>query len=463
MIHERILIVDSDPQFRSDLRAVLTGSFPELSFSEADTGEQAWQTILRAGVRMVFCNCHLPDMDCLELVHRIRLRGLSTLLIAISDAAELSQVVRWIRAGAFDFLPRPFSPETLLQIAQGALDHLRANRVILESLAPGSLAELFWGESPAMRQVLELVRQVAPTQSTVLITGESGTGKELVAREIHRQSRRADRPLVVVDCGTLPSGLVESELFGHLAGAFTGADKDKTGLFEVADAGTLLLDEIGEFPIEVQVKVLRALQDGEIRPVGSDRTRRLDLRVIAATNRDLEAEVAAGRFRKDLYYRLNVVRIPLPPLRERLEEIGSLVSHFLSKYQQEYHHQIRGLSKGALAMLRNYPWPGNVRELEHTFLQLMILHGNKRVIEESDLPLFLERRGPERKRRFFHDALEVQLSLEDYTREFVRLHENRYTERELARALGITPKTLWQKRRKWNLKRRSRVRRKNRN
>jgi len=453
-IQDRILLIDPSPEFRGRVREVLARSFPRFMVFEAGGGEEGWQKLLRSGARLVFCACTLPDLGCLELQHRIRLRGLPTLLVAMAESPEVPHIVEVIKAGAFEFLERPFSPQRLIQITQAALDFLLANRVLLPPSAEAQAIELFWGESPAMSQVVELIRQVAPTQTSVLISGESGTGKELVAREIHRRSRRSEQPLVVINCGAIPAGLVESELFGHTAGAFTGAQADKAGLLEAADAGTVLLDEIGEFPLDLQVKILRVLQDGEIRRLGSDHTRRLDLRVLAATNRDLEEEVATGRFRKDLYYRLNVVRILLPPLRERKEELSLLVSHFLEKYRGEYRHQIKGISRGALAMFQNYDWPGNIRELEHALLQIMALHGDKAVIEEGDLPLFLERRRPERKRRFLQDALDVQLSLDDYAREFVRMFESQSTEQELARALGITPKTLWQKRQKWNLKRR---------
>ena len=455
-IRDRILVVDPSPEFRGQVREVLAGSFPQFILLEAGSGEEGWQQLLRSGARLVFCACALPGVDCLELLHRLRMRGLPSLLVAMAESPAVPQIVECVKAGAFEFLERPFSPERLIQITQAALEFLRANRVLLTPAAEPDAVELFWGESPAMRQVVELIRQVSPTQTTVLISGESGTGKELVAQEIHRRSRRSEQPLVVVNCGAIPATLVESELFGHTAGAFTGANADKAGLLEAADAGTVLLDEIGEFPLDLQVKILRVLQDGEVRRLGSDHTRKLDLRVLAATNRDLEAEVAAGRFRKDLYYRLNVVRILLPPLRERKEELSLLVSHFLNKYRGEYHHQIKGISRGALAMFHNYDWPGNVRELEHALLQIMALHGDKPVIEEGDLPIFLERRSPERKRRFLQDALDVQLSLDDYAREFVRMFESQSTERELAQVLGITPKTLWQKRQKWNLKRRPR-------
>jgi two-component system response regulator AtoC len=456
-IQDRILLVDPSPEFRARVREVLARLFPQFPVLEAGTGEAGWQALRQSAARLVYCSCELPDLDGLELLHRIRMRGLPTLVVAMGEAPEVSRVVECVKAGAFEFLARPFSAERLIQITQAALEHLRASRVLLTLAEELRGEELFWGESPAMREVVELIKQVAPTSTTVLISGESGTGKELAAREIHRRSRRSEQPLVVINCGAIPAGLVESELFGHTAGAFTGAQADKAGLLEEADLGTVLLDEIGEFPLDLQVKVLRVLQDGEVRRLGSDRTRRLDLRVLAATNRDLEAEVAAGRFRKDLYYRLNVVRLHLPPLRERKEELSLLVSHFLNKYRAEYRHQIQGISRGALAMFQNYDWPGNIRELEHALLQIMVLHGEKPVIEEGDLPLFLERRSPEHKRRFQQDALEVQLSLDDYAREFVRMFESQSTERELAQALGVTPKTLWQKRQKWNLKRRSRT------
>jgi len=299
----------------------------------------------------------------------------------------------------------------------------------------------------------ELIDQAAPTNSTILITGEAGTGNEVVAKTIHRKSKRADKSFVIVDCGAIPAGLVESELFGYISGAFTGATGDKKGLLEQANHGTVFFDEVGEFPLDLQVKLLRVLQDGEIRRVGSDKMIKLDMRVVAATNKELEREVRLGRFRQDLYYRLNVVHVNMPSLRDRAGDIELFVHFFLRKYQREYDHSIRGITRGAMAMLRNYEWPGNIRELEHTVLQIVALHNRKTIIEERDLPMFLERRGHERHRRFLEDALDLKLSLDDYAREFVRMFEGEYTEKELASSLGITTKTLWQKRRKWDVPR----------
>jgi transcriptional regulator with PAS, ATPase and Fis domain len=358
-----------------------------------------------------------------------------------------------LKAGAHDFLELPFAPDQIVQTVDEVVARARAERLeIVDSEVPGPVPELI-GTSPAMRSVKDLIEQIAPTNSTVLLTGESGTGKEVAARTIHRKSKRKDQPFVVVDCGTIPAGLVESELFGYKAGAFTGARGDKRGLLEQANQGTAFLDEVGEFPLDLQVKLLRVLQDGEVRPVGSDRVTKLNLRIIAATNKELEREVRLGRFRQDLFYRLNVVHITMPPLRERSEDVERFVYYFLQKYKVEYDHAIQGITRGAMSMLRNYEWPGNIRELEHTMLQIMALHNRRPVIEERDLPMFLERRGQERQRRFLQDALDLKLSLDDYAREFVRMFELECTEKELASALGVTTKTLWQKRRKWNLPR----------
>ena len=449
LFKDKVVILDPDPEFLSQMKEAIESSIPEIEVLEAEKGEQAWAYILRGGVSAAVVSHMVEDLNAAEVLHRINLHRLSARVIVTSNSVPAHEVVNYIKDGAFDFMERPFPPERLVQVVLEALESNRQERIELgETDVYGKGAELI-GQNAKIEQIKGLIHQVAPTNSTVLITGESGTGKEIAARTVHRKSKRRDQPFVVVDCGTIPAGLVESELFGYVSGAFTGAVGDKKGLLDQANKGTVFLDEIGEFPLDLQVKLLRVLQDGEVRPVGSDKQIKLDLRVVAATNKDLEDEVKKKGFRQDLYYRLNVVNITMPPLRERSEDIEHFVHFFLRKYQKEYDHMIKGITKGAMAMLANYEWPGNIRELEHTVLQIMALHNRKPIIEERDLPMFLERRGHERKRRFLEDALDLKLSLDDYAREFVRMFEGEYSEKELASALGITTKTLWQKRKKW--------------
>lgn len=454
---DRVLIVDQDHEFRSLMRKALQAGLEGVEVLECDSGDKAWSLILNSAITLAVVPAHLSGLPAHELLHRIGLHNLSTKLIVTSEPARAREVVKLIKAGAHDFLERPFSPELLLEDAQEVISLVRKERIELGEAGGDGLRLELIGDSAPMKSIRSLLEQVAPTNSTILVTGESGTGKEVAARSIHRLSKRRNQPFVVVDCGTIPGGLVESELFGYVAGAFTGAAGDKRGLLEQANHGTAFFDEVGEFPLDLQVKLLRVLQDGEIRRLGSDKSVNLDLRVIAATNKELEREVRIGRFRQDLFYRLNVVHVLMPPLRERGDDLELFVMHFLRKYQQEYDHNIQGITRGAMAMLKNYDWPGNIRELEHTLLQVMALHNRKTIIEERDLPMFLERRSHERKRRFLENAIELKLSLDDYAREFIKMFESEFTEKELAKGLGITTKTLWQKRRKWNLQRKKSV------
>lgn len=307
-------------------------------------------------------------------------------------------------------------------------------------------------ESKVMKDIIELAKKVAPLKTPVLISGESGTGKELIARAIHYSSPRTHAPFVPVNCGAIPATLIESELFGHTKGAFTGATSDKKGLFAAAHKGTLLLDEIGEMPLDLQPKLLRALEEEEVRPVGSSELVTYDIRFIFASNKDLTEETKKGKFREDLLYRINVFPINIPPLRERGEDINALALGFVQKYSAENNKSIRGISPEALAMLRHHSWPGNVRELENVIQQtVLLLPEGQEEIGETDLPITLEKRSLERKKRLFKESLDKKLSIEDYTRAFIQKYEKDHTEKELASLLGITPKTLWKKRKLWNM------------
>lgn len=309
-------------------------------------------------------------------------------------------------------------------------------------------------KSEALKKIIELTEKIAPYKSTVLITGESGTGKEVFARAIHKKSDRKDKPFVVINCGAIPPTLIESELFGHLRGSFTGANETRIGLFEKADGGTVLLDEISELPLDMQVKILRVIETGEIMRIGEREPRKLDVRVIAASNKPLDVAVQEGKFREDLYYRLNVLSILIPPLRERPQDIQELATYFLERFAKSMNKRAKKFSKGAMVMLKSYDWPGNVRELENAIQQVVVLlDKEKEEITESDLPAFLERRGSERVSRFMKEAIQNKFTIDEYARQFVLKFQNEYTERELAKLLGITPKTLWDKRKRWGLPR----------
>ena len=309
------------------------------------------------------------------------------------------------------------------------------------------------GRSKRVQDLLKMIERVAPFKSTVLISGESGTGKEVFARAVHLASPRADNPFVAVNCGAIPENLIEAELFGHVKGAYTGAVSSQEGYFEKAQQGTLFLDEIGDLPLNLQVKILRAIQEEEIFRVGDRKAIKLDIRIIAATNHDLEKEVSAERFRADLYYRLNVVHLIVPPLRDRIDDLPLLMEHFFSEIGRRVGKEISNISREAMGMMRNYEWPGNIRELENVLEQTIIMMDEGEAIEPRHLPLFMERRDGERRRRFREDALDRKLSIDEYAREFVLRFQDRHTEKELAGFLGITPKTLWEKRKRWNLPR----------
>ncbi|HPQ68788.1 MAG TPA: sigma-54 dependent transcriptional regulator [bacterium] len=320
-------------------------------------------------------------------------------------------------------------------------------------MAPMGEPPVIIGRSKKIRDLLTMIERVAPFKSTVLISGESGTGKELFARAIHFGSTRADKPFVAVNCGAIPENLIEAELFGHVKGAYTGAVSSEEGYFEKAQRGTLLLDEIGDLPLNLQVKILRAIQEEEIQRVGGREPIKLDIRLIAATNRDLEKDVSEGRFRADLYYRLNVVHLLVPPLRDHIDDLPLLVQHFVESISKRIGKTVGDLSPESMGMMRNYEWPGNVRELENVLEQTLIMIDPDQLIEPEHLPLFMERRGAERRRRFREEAMDRKLSLDEYAREFIMRFQDSHTEKQLAQFLGITPKTLWEKRKRWNLSR----------
>ncbi len=369
-----ILVVDDEPSQRKMLRELLSETGRVL---EAENGLAALECTRRHAVDLVVSDIRMPLLDGLELQRRLRVESPDTAVILMTAYETVETAVRAMKEGAADyFVKGKFSLDEFEIVVRRTLEGRRMARESESSrdeAKRGGDVSAIIGGSPRMREVFDLVSRVARSEANVLVTGESGTGKELVASAIHFQSPRAERPFVKVNCGALAPTLVESELFGHVRGAFTGAVKEKTGRFALADTGTLFLDEIGELEPSTQVKLLRALQEGEFEPVGSDRTRRVDVRVIAATNRDLKAMIAAGRFREDLYYRLDVVRLELPPLRERGDDTLALADHFLARHARRHGKVVTGISDAARAALLRYRWPGNVRELANVIERAVVL------------------------------------------------------------------------------------------
>jgi DNA-binding NtrC family response regulator len=398
---ERILIADDDDALRESLQLVLCAEGYEVL--TAPDGAAALALLETQTVDVVLCDLRMPGVDGMELLPQLgrRLPGVPVILMSAYGSADLA--VEAMRRGAYDYLAKPFQPAEALLTLRKARERERLRRAnqLLQRDVQRALGERpIVAASTAMIQVLELVERAAEFKATVLLQGESGTGKEVLARALHAQSPRRDEGFVAVNCAAIPEALLESELFGHAKGAFTGADRSRRGLFAEADGGTLFLDEIGELPLALQAKLLRVLQEEEVRAVGDTKPRRVDVRVIAATARDLETEVAAGRFREDLFYRLDVLRVNVPPLRERREDIPLLVDHFLGRSQESIGKPVRAIDDDALERLVAYDWPGNVRELENVLERAVILARTDRV-GLADLPPNLtappgERRGPGR-------------------------------------------------------------------
>ena len=372
-----ILVVDDESNIRRMVARVLEAEGHRAR--EADDGRAAIAAIEEEEPEVVLLDLAMPELDGLATLRIVRERWPELPVVMMSGRATLGDAVQATKLGAFHFIEKPLNPEALLLTVRGALELRRARELSRALVAELGGEQRMIGSSPAMHAIRELIRQVAPTDARVLITGESGTGKELVAAALHAQSRRADGPFVRVNSAAIPRELVESEMFGHERGAFTGATERRRGRFELADGGTLFLDEVAELSAEAQAKLLRALESGEVERVGGQEPIRVDVRVIAATNRDLREEIAAGRFREDVYYRLNVIPIHLPPLRERAEDIPELAAHFLARLQARHGLVPPVLLPDAIERLMRYPWPGNVRELANVCERLAILHPGREV------------------------------------------------------------------------------------
>ena len=418
-----ILVVDDELGLRHTLTLILQAEGHEVR--SASDGASALERLAEAPADLIVSDVRMPGLDGLAFLERYQQMGGTALVLMMSAYGDDEAALEAIRRGAYDFIPKPFRADQVLLVVRKAIEREGLRREVAQLhdelvalRAPSGIV----GRSPKIAQALTLADKVARHPSTVLVTGESGTGKELIARHIHDASPRASRPFVAVNCAAIPEALLESELFGHAKGAFTGAISERQGLFEEAHEGTLFLDELGDLPVPLQVKLLRALQEGEVRRVGDNASRSVDVRLVAATARDLESDVAEGRFRADLYYRVNVVRIHLPALRERAEDIPELVRHFVDRFNRRLGLRVTGLSAAAMRALVEYPWPGNVRELENVIERAMVLTDGPQVDVEqlptlaapaaradgavSPLDLSVKRRTEELERALIAEALE---------------------------------------------------------
>jgi two-component system response regulator PilR (NtrC family) len=382
----RILVVDDERSMRELLAIVLKREGHQVLLAE--NGRRAIELLEKETVELLISDVKMPDVSGVQVLAAAQRVNPDIIGIMITAYASTDTAVEALRLGAYDYLSKPFNVDELKLKVRKALErrHLQQENVLLKrALQDGHQFSNIIGRSPLMLSVFQLIQTIAPTNSTVLVTGESGTGKELVARAIHFNSGRKDRPFVALNCGALPETLLESELFGHVRGAFTGADANKKGLIEVAEKGTIFLDEIGEMTPMVQVKVLRVLQERKFRRLGGTDEVEADIRIIAATNKDLSKLVSEGKFREDLFYRINVIPVRMPPLRDRLEDIPLLAEHFLAKYAAQIGRSISGISPEAMRRLQAYLWPGNIRELENAVERAVALETGP-MIEAGSLP-----------------------------------------------------------------------------
>jgi two-component system nitrogen regulation response regulator NtrX len=439
--HPRILIVDDEAGIRESLASVLRDE--RYSVDAVASGEEALELIAKGEFQVVLLDIWLPGMDGIEALKRIQDVPGAPAVIMISGHGNIETAVRATKLGAFDFIEKPLSLEKVNVLVRNALQQrrLREENQALRSELVHRYQVI--GESVPMKALRQQIAVTAPTNGRVLIYGESGTGKELVARALHANSLRNNGPFIEVSCAAIPEELIESELFGHVKGSFSGATEDKIGKFQKADGGSLFLDEVGDMSHRTQSKVLRVLEEQRIEPIGSNQTLHVDVRVIAATNKNLEQEIARGAFRQDLFYRLNVIPFHVPPLRDRKEDIPVLARFFLSEFSTEYGKKTRELSDGALEILMRYSWPGNVRELKNLIERLVIVCPQARIEPHHLPPEFF--RGVAESPQYPYSTLHEARSA--YEREFIlrKLQEHRWNMTQTASALGLERSHLYRK------------------
>ena len=437
----RVLIVDDEPVLQDVLSTLLRRE--GFDVAQAQTAAEALCLADEVEVDLVLLDLMLPDRPGMEILRELKTRDPEVVVIVITAYSSVETAITAMRDGAFHYIPKPFKNQEVILTVRKGLEQRRLrteNRVLRQRLA--GLENFVW-RSPAMERVIELVRRAAPSRSNVLLTGESGTGKELLARATHHLSARADGPFVVVNTGSVPSELLESTLFGHVRGAFTGAVANRRGLFEVAEGGTIFLDELGTIALATQAKLLRVIQEREFIPVGGEHNVKVDVRIIAATNADLPRMVTEGTFREDLYYRLNVITIQLPPLRQRREDVAALANHFLRRFADENEKPFRTLTPRALDLLVAYAWPGNVRQLENVIERAVVL-SQEDVIDIDLFPVELLFPQSGLAAQLPEDGLDLREAINGYTRALIEASLSRCggIQRRAAQMLRVSPSTL---------------------
>lgn len=445
---DRLLIIEDEETLRESLKRVFLREGFEVDI--AGTAESALDVLEGKSYDLIITDIILPGITGIDLLKTYKEQNPEQIVIIVTAYASMETAVEALRAGAYDYVMKPIIHEEIIRTVRNALRErsLKEENLLLKKQIEEKYDfENIVGRSAAIASLLGEVKKIADSRSNVFILGETGTGKELFARAIHHSSSRRDKPFVPINCSAIPESLLESELFGYVRGAFTGAISIRRGLFEEADGGTVFLDEIGELSQSMQAKLLRVIDDHEIRPLGGSQSRKVDIRLVTATNADIKKAVKNGVFREDLYYRINVVTMKLPPLRERKEDITVLTGHFLEKYSTEIGKPVKFIDDAALKLLMEYQWPGNVRELQNIIERAVLITDSNTIFPEH-IPEGL--RAPD---SFMSESLENAFSIENYTKEFILKYQSSYNEQKLSGLLGITRKALWEKRKRWGLSR----------
>lgn len=451
MVQERLLIVEDDELLCNSLkRLFLKESYDVTAVYSAEAALIALQSEAHD---LIITDILLPGIDGIELLAKVKDKYPEIIVIVMTSSPSIETSIKSFRLGSYDYIIKPVIHDEIKSLVRNSLnqkvikeDDANCKRILAHP--PVNTKYDFCnivGQSPSIRAIIEEVKMIANSRSNVLLLGETGTGKELIARAVHSNSNRAGAPFVAINCSAIPEHLLESELFGHAKGSFTGAIFSKRGLFEEADKGTVFLDEIGDLSPHLQVKLLRVLDDREIRPIGSLQSKKVDIRFIAATNADLYNAVKGNKFREDLYYRLKVITLKLPPLRERCDDIPILVEHFLEKFSIEMGKPAKFVDEDAMKALKSYYWPGNIRELQNV-IERAVLLCDTTDIGLKHLPEELKAAEPDSA-----DYTSVPLSIEEFTKRAIMKYQSKYSEQDLASILGITRKALWEKRKRWGI------------